>query len=216
MNKVYINIIKRFLDLIFSILFLILLSPIIILVSIAIKIDSPGSVFFRQIRTGVNGRDFTLLKFRSMAKDNNVLDFETGDRITKVGNFLRKTSLDEIPQLINIIKGDMSFIGPRPWIRECYDYFTPYQKQRNLVRPGITGLAQVSGRKDLNILKRIDIDIDYVNNISLLFDLEIIFKTIIVVLDSSDNTHENYTVEDELIDLKNNYYKYLRSNNNDN
>ena len=209
MKSFYVNFIKRLLDIIFSFLLLVLLSPIFIIISIAIKIDSPGPVFFRQIRTGLNGKDFILLKFRSMAEDNDIFDFERGDRITKVGHIIRKTSLDEIPQLINIFKGDMSFIGPRPWVKECYYYFTPYQKQRNLVKPGITGIAQVSGRKDLNILKRIDLDIEYVNNISFLLDLKIIAKTIIVVFDSSDNTHENYTVEDEMRDLKNNYNLYL-------
>lgn len=216
MEGFYINIIKRLLDIIFSILLLVLLSPIFIIISIAIKIDSSGPIFFRQVRTGLDGKNFILLKFRSMAEDNDIFDFERGDRITKVGHVIRKTSLDEIPQLINVFKGNMSFIGPRPWIRECYAYFTPYQKRRNLVKPGITGLAQVSGRKDLNILKRIDLDIEYVDNINFLLDLKIIGKTIAVVFDSSNNTHENYTVEDEIIDLKNNYYQSLRRKNHDN
>ena len=212
MKKFYINIIKRILDLIFSILLLALLFPLFIIVSISIKLDSPGPVFFKQIRTGLNGKDFILLKFRSMAEDNDIFDFERGDRITKVGHIIRKISLDEIPQLINIFKGDMSFIGPRPWIKECYDYFIPYQKKRNLVKPGITGLAQISGRKDLNILKRIDLDIEYVENIGFLLDIEIIAKTIVVVFNHSDNTHENYTVEDEIRDLKDNYNLYFNEN----
>lgn len=201
---------KRILDFIISLILIIILFPLFILISVAIKLDSTGPVFFKQIRTGKDGKDFKLLKFRSMAKDNDIFDFENGDRITKVGHILRKTSLDEIPQLINIIKGDMAFIGPRPWIRECYDYFTPYQKKRNLVKPGLTGLAQVSGRKDLNILKRIDIDVEYVQKFSFMLDLKIIGKTILVVFDSSDNTHTNYTVEDEMRDLKNNYDLYLK------
>lgn len=215
MKELYINVIKRLLDLILSISLIIILSPIFAIISIVIKIDSPGPVFFKQARTGINGEEFILLKFRSMIENNDVFDFEKGDSITKVGLILRKTSLDELPQLINIIKGDMTFIGPRPWIRECYNYFTPFQKKRNLVKPGLTGLAQVSGRKDLNILKRIEIDVEYVQRISLLLDLKIVAKTILVVLNSTDNTHNNYTVEDEMRDLKNNYDLYLKESKED-
>lgn len=215
MKELYIKVIKRLLDLILSISLIIILSPIFAIISIVIKIDSPGPVLFKQARTGVYGKEFILLKFRSMIENNDVFDFEKGDSITKVGLILRKTSLDEIPQLINIIKGDMTFIGPRPWIRECYNYFTPFQKKRNLVKPGLTGLAQVSGRKDLNILKRIEIDVEYVQRVSLLLDFKILVKTILVVLNSTDNTHNNYTVEDEMRDLKNNYDLYLKESKED-
>ena len=199
--------IKRFLDLMLSLALIILLSPLFLIISLAIKIDSSGPVFYRQTRTGLNGKDFTLLKFRSMAADNDVYDFKTGDRITKVGNFIRKTSLDELPQLINILKGEMSFVGPRPWLSILNDYYTEKQKRRFLVRPGITGLAQVSGRKDLDILKRIELDVEYADNISLWLDIRIILKTIKVVFDSSDNTRDNYTIQDELRDMKDNFVK---------
>lgn len=179
--------------------------------SIAIKIDSPGPVFFRQKRTGLDGIDFMLLKFRSMAADNDVYDFKTGDRVTNVGKFIRKTSLDELPQLINIIRGDMSFIGPRPWLNKYYNYFTDYQKQRNYVKPGITGLAQVSGRKDLDILQRIDYDVAYVNSISLKNDIKVFLKTIFVILKRDNNTYENYTIEDEFNDLIDNYKKHSQN-----
>lgn len=215
MRSIYI-IIKRLIDIILSIVLLVLLSPLFVIVAIAIKVDSNGPVLYKQARTGLNGEDFTLLKFRSMTSDNDVYDFRTGDRITKVGSFIRKTSLDELPQLVNIIRGDMSFIGPRPWLNKYYDYFTDYQKQRNLVRPGITGLAQVSGRKDLDIIKRIDLDNDYINKVSFWFDLYILFKTIVVVFDSSDNTRDNYTLEDELKDLQKNFYKYNSIKNEEN
>ena len=211
MKRFYVNFIKRFLDIIFSLLLLILLSPIFIVVSIAIKIDSPGPVFFRQKRTGLDGIDFMLLKFRSMAADNDVYDFKTGDRVTNVGKFIRKTSLDELPQLINIIRGDMSFIGPRPWLNKYYNYFTDYQKQRNYVKPGITGLAQVSGRKDLDILQRIDYDVAYVNSISLKNDIKVFLKTIFVILKRDNNTYENYTIEDEFNDLIDNYKKHSQN-----
>lgn len=199
-------VIKRILDVLISLILVILLSPLFLIISIAIKIDSPGPVFYRQTRTGLNGKDFTLLKFRSMAADNDVYDFKTGDKITKVGHFIRKTSLDELPQLINIIKGDMSFVGPRPWLPILNDYYTEEQRRRFLVRPGITGLAQVSGRKDLNIIDRIDLDIKYINEVSLLTDIKIILKTILVIFNSSDNTRDNYTIEDEVRDLKINFY----------
>lgn len=197
--------IKRILDLIISIILIIFLSPLFIFVSIAIKIDSPGPVFYRQARTGLHYKDFTLIKFRSMTADNDVYDFKTRDKITKVGHFIRKTSLDELPQLINIVRGDMSFVGPRPWLPILNDYYTENQKRRFLVRPGITGLAQVSGRKDLNIIDRINYDIDYVERVSFGLDLEILFKTVLVIFNNDDNTRHNYSLEDELKDLINYY-----------
>lgn len=212
MRSFYI-IIKRILDLILSLILLILLSPLLIIVTIAVKLDSEGPALYKQTRTGLNGENFTLLKFRSMAADNDVYDFKTRDRITKVGNFIRKTSLDELPQLINIIRGDMSFVGPRPWLPILNGYYTENQKRRFLVRPGITGLAQVSGRKDLNILDRIDLDIKYVSEVSFLTDIKIILKTIMVVFDSSDNTRDNYTIEDEIRDLSENFYNRLDGGN---
>lgn len=198
---------KRFLDFILSLLLLVIISPIFIIISIAIKIDSKGPVFYKQIRTGKNGKDFTLIKFRSMVADNNVYDFKTGDKVTKVGKFIRKTSLDELPQLINVLKGDMSFIGPRPRLPILNDYYTEFQKQRFEVRPGITGLAQVSGRKDLNIIDRIELDVNYVEKLSLSTDIKIVLKTLSVIFNSSDNTRDNYTIEDELNDLIDNYEK---------
>lgn len=188
---------------------LVLLSPLLVIVAIAIKLDSEGPVLYKQKRTGLNMKDFTLLKFRSMAADNDVYDFKTGDRITKVGNFIRKTSLDELPQLINIIRGDMSFIGPRPWLPLFNEYYTDYQRQRFLVRPGITGLAQVSGRKDLRILDRIDYDVKYVSNISLKTDINVFISTIGVLISRENNTYEHYTIEDEYLDLKFNYNKTI-------
>lgn len=200
--------IKRILDFLLSVLLFILLIPLFVIISIAIKLDSSGPIFFRQLRTGKDGLDFELLKFRSMSKDNDVYNFEEKDEITKVGKFIRKTSLDELPQLLNIIKGDMSFIGPRPWLNKYYEYFTDFQKQRNKVRPGITGLAQVSGRKDLSIIQRIEYDVEYVNNINFILDLKILIQTIVVILKKDNNTYDNYTIEDEFNDLKNNFYMY--------
>lgn len=200
---------KRFIDTVLALFLLIITTPLLLIISIAVKLESPGPVLFRQYRTGLNGKEFELFKFRSMDVNNNVMDFNKEDQLTKVGRILRKTSLDELPQFYNILKGDMSFVGPRPWITICYEYFTPDQKKRNLVRPGITGIAQVSGRKNLNIIERINYDLEYVNKISLLLDIKIIFKTVVVIFNSSDNTHKNYTVKDELEDLIKNHENYL-------
>lgn len=206
------NFVKRFLDILLALIISIVLIPLFILISICIKIDSHGPILFRQTRTGKDGVDFELLKFRSMSKDNDVYDFKKGDKITRVGRVIRKTSLDELPQLLNIIKGDMSFIGPRPWLNKYYQYFTDFQKQRNKVRPGITGLAQVSGRKDLSIIQRIEYDVKYVNNINFVLDLKIVLQTIHVIFKKDNNTYENYTIEDEFNDLKENFKKTLKSN----
>lgn len=205
--------IKRLIDIILSIVLILVLSPLFLIISIIVKIDSPGPIFYKQIRTGQSMKDFTLVKFRSMVADNDVYDFNTGDKITRVGKFIRKTSLDELPQLFNILRGDMSFVGPRPWLPILNDYYIDYQKRRFYVKPGITGMAQVYGRKDLNIIKRIDLDIKYVDSISIILDLKIILRTIKVVLNSSDNTRNNYTIEDELEDLKLHYISTVSNMN---
>lgn len=197
--------IKRFIDLFLSIILIIILSPLFLIIALLIKIDSPGPILYKQLRTGKNEDDFTVLKFRSMSATNDVYDFSTKDRITKVGRIIRKTSLDELPQLFNIIKGDMSFIGPRPWVPILNIYYTPDQRKRFQVRPGLTGIAQVSGRKDLNIIDRIAYDIKYVENISFINDVKIFLKTILVIIKNSDNTRDNYTLEDEINDLENHY-----------
>lgn len=168
---------------------------------------------YKQLRTGKNEDDFTVFKFRSMSASNDVYDFSTEDKITKVGRVIRKTSLDELPQLFNIIKGDMSFIGPRPWVPVLNNYYTSDQKKRFQVRPGLTGLAQVSGRKDLNIIDRIAYDIKYVENISFINDVKIFLKTILVIIKNSDNTRDNYTLEDEINDLENYYNECFMKEN---
>ena len=131
--------IKRLMDLILAIIGLILAGIPMIIVAIAIKLESKGPALFKQVRTGKDGKEFKLFKFRSMTVDNDVMNFKTENKITKVGKFIRKTSLDELPQLFNIIKGEMSFIGPRPWITEYYKNFNAHQKRRVEVLPGITG-----------------------------------------------------------------------------
>ena len=198
----YRNYIKRILDFILAILLLIILSPVLLIISIVIKLESSGPIFFSQKRTGKDGKTFNILKFRTMICSNNIYDFETADSPTKVGLFLRKSNLDELPQLINIIKGDMSFIGPRPWILDYYKYFTKEQKKRCEVLPGITGLAQCNGKNNISILEKINYDLKYVNNLSFMLDLKIFFKTL-TILNRKDINATKYNVKKELDELKN-------------
>ncbi len=194
--------VKRILDLIIAItLFIIFLIPMII-ISILIKLDSKGPVLFKQVRTGKNGKPFNLYKFRSMAVDNDVHDFSKQDNHTKVGDVLRKTSLDELPQIINILKGEMSFIGPRPWITDYYENMTEEQRHRNDVLPGITGLAQAKGRNNITIFDKINYDLEYVQNYSFIQDVKIVFLTIKTVLSKEGADAGKGTIQIELDTLK--------------
>lgn len=197
--------VKRFLDLLISLFVLVFAFIPMIIIAIAIKLESKGPVFFKQKRTGLNGKEFNLYKFRSMTADNNVLDFKSENKLTRVGKFIRKTSLDELGQVINIIKGDMSWIGPRPWIVEYYQNFTNEQKRRVEVLPGLTGLAQCNGRNNLSIFDKINYDIEYVDNFSFKMDLKIIFLTIKSVLSKSGAELSKSGIRDELMQLKENY-----------
>ena len=189
--------IKRALDILFSLILLIIgLIPLLI-VAIIIKIDSPGEALFKQERLGLGGKTFKIYKFRSMCvgaekTGSGVYSGKNDARVTKVGKIIRATSIDELPQLINILKGEMSFIGPRPtltyhpWKLEEY---TDFQKRRFEVRPGVTGLAQINGRKDIPWDRRIEYDVEYVDNMSLMLDLKILLKTIVKVFTMSDNVN---------------------------
>ncbi|MCK8824334.1 sugar transferase [Fuchsiella alkaliacetigena] len=179
--------IKRIIDFIGSLVGLIILSPLFILIGILIKLDSKGPVFFTQERVGKNGELFKIYKFRTMVENaenigSGLKTSQNDTRITKIGSFLRYWSLDELPQLINVLKGDMSLIGPRPTIESQVKEYDDYQKRRLEVKPGITGWAQVNGRNELTWPERIDKDIWYIDNYSLFLDLKIFFKTIEVVL----------------------------------
>jgi len=183
--------VKRLFDLIISIFFLVIFMPLWIIIAIIIKLEASGPVFFVQKRVGKDGNDFFMYKFRTMVVGaenmGSGIEIEKNDsRITGVGNILRVTSLDEAPQFINILKGEMSFIGPRPTIRAQVDKYNQRQMRRLEVKPGITGLAQVSGRNSLSWEKRIEKDIEYIDNYSLLLDLKIFFKTFSVVLFPKD------------------------------
>ena len=190
--------VKRFFDLIMALILVIIFLIPMIIIAILIKLDSKGPIFFKQERTGKNGKVFLLYKFRSMAVDNDVHDFNCQDKKTRVGNVLRKLSLDEFPQLINIIKGEMSFIGPRPWIPDYYENMTDYQRRRNDVLPGITGLAQVKGRNNINIIAKTNYDLEYVKNFSFRQDVKIFFLTIATVLSKEGADAGKNTIHTEL------------------
>ncbi len=197
--------IKRIIDILLCICFLLVFGIPMILISIAIKLDSKGPVFFKQKRTGLNGKEFYLYKFRSMVDGNNVYDTSKENEFTKVGAFIRKYSLDELGQVFNVLKNDMSWIGPRPWVPEYYKNFTKKQKRRCEVKPGITGLAQCSGRNNLTIFDKINYDIEYVDNMSLLLDIKIILKTIKSVLKSEGVEISKLGIKEEIEQLKDNY-----------
>lgn len=195
-------------DLFLGIFLLIILSPILTLIAILIKLDSKGPVLFKQVRVGEDSKLFKIYKFRTMVKNSSKMgcDFNLckGDsRITYVGNFLRKWSLDELPQIINIIKGEMSFIGPRPTLGYQVEQYNDFQRKRLHMKPGITGWAQVNGRNSLTWEERIYYDVWYVMNFSLSLDFEIFIKTIKVAilkegLYGKDGANYDFNLKDNL------------------
>lgn len=184
----YAKYIKRTLDLILSLMVLIILIPLMSIIYILVKIKLGSPVIFKQQRPGKNEKIFTLYKFRTMTdkKDENGNLLPDSERLTKFGKLLRSTSLDELPELINIIKGDMAIVGPRPLLVKYLPYYTEEEKHRHDVRPGLTGLAQICGRNNLDWNERFEMDLKYVNSISFKEDLIIIFKTISSVLKHND------------------------------
>ncbi|MDF9475235.1 MULTISPECIES: sugar transferase [Bacillus cereus group] len=200
-NKGYF-VIKRLLDVIGSVCGLILLSPIFLIVALIIKCeDSRGPIFFKQIRVGKDGEEFYMYKFRSMVTDAEekleellryneasgaMFKMKADPRVTKIGRFIRKTSIDELPQLINVLKGEMSLVGPRPPLpREVKDY-TAYHKQRLMVIPGCTGLWQVSGRSNIGFEEMVGLDLFYIKNRNIMFDIKILVRTVLVLFGSKD------------------------------
>lgn len=175
---------KRFLDFILAFIALIVFSPIIIILMICGSIAMRGNPFYFQPRPGKNEKIFNLIKFRTMSnlKDNEGKLLSDQIRLNKYGKFLRSTSLDELPELINILKGDMSIVGPRPLMARYIPYYKKNERKRHDVRPGLTGLAQVRGRNSLTWDERFEYDINYVENISLLLDMHIIFETVKIVI----------------------------------
>ena len=184
----YAKYVKRILDFLISLIAIIILSPIYLIVAILVRFKLGSPVIFKQKRPGKDGKIFTLYKFRSMSdkKDENGNLLPDKDRLTKFGKVLRSTSLDELPELVNILKGEMSLIGPRPLAVSYLPYYNEKEKHRHDVRPGLTGLAQINGRNNLNWEDRFAYDIEYVNNITFINDVKIFFKTFIKVFKNEE------------------------------
>lgn len=182
--KIYRSFLKPLFDFLIAVIIILVLSPLILFVILLLLVLNNGEVFFIQKRPGLNGKPFSLIKFKTMRDlyDSNGILLPDMERITKIGSFIRAGSLDEILQLINVIKGDMSLVGPRPLLMKYIDRYTEYQNQRHDVKPGITGLAQVNGRNNISWEEKFELDIQYVKNQSFLLDLNILFKTALVVL----------------------------------
>ena len=202
MNGLYNKYIKRILDILISLTFIVLFSWLYLILVILVRIKLGSPVLFCQERPGYNEKIFTLYKFRTMTdkRDEKGNLLPDSERLTKFGSILRSTSLDELPEMLNILKGDMSLIGPRPLLVEYLPYYTEEEKQRHSVRPGLTGLAQVSGRNYLAWDKRLARDVEYVNHISFVMDLRIIIKTIMVVFKKEDVSVDTNVVEGYLWD----------------
>lgn len=196
--------IKKVLDKMIAGVLLIILAIPMLMIAIAIKIEDGGPIIYKSKRMGKNLKTFNTYKFRSMKLERKELQSELShdEMITKVGKVIRKTSLDELPQLFNILKGEMSFIGPRPWIPEYYEWFTEEQKKRSDVLPGISGLAQVKGRNGISIFKKLEYDMQYINNMSFGQDIKIIFETLKTVFSKTDAEITERGIKEEINELK--------------
>lgn len=195
---------KRTMDIIISSIALIILAIPMGIVAILIRIEDGSPAIYKQQRMGKDLKPFNIYKFRTMKTEREELHSQLTheEMTTKVGKVLRATSIDELPQLINILKGEMTFIGPRPWIVEYYEWFTDEQKKRSDVRPGITGLAQIKGRNGINIFKKIDYDLYYIAKMSLWFDIKIFFGSIIAVFKKTNAEISENGIKDELEELR--------------
>ena len=190
--------IKRILDFSIALLGLLLLSPLLLFVTFGLAIANNGKPFFFQLRPGKNGKIFKIVKFKTMndKKDHEGNVLPDAKRLTKIGSFVRKTSLDELPQLMNVLKGDMSLIGPRPLLPEYLPLYSEEQNRRHEVKPGITGWAQVNGRNAISWEDKFKYDVWYVDNASFLVDMRILFLTIKKVLGSEDiSSKTSLTIE---------------------
>jgi len=205
MHKLQLTI-KRIIDFFAALLGIILVSPLMLIIAVLLKLTSKGAVMFTQDRLGKNAGVFKLYKFRTMIP--GAVNIGTGlsvaekdSRITNIGKLLRKTSLDELPQLFNVLKGDISLVGPRPTVPEHLQYYGPFERKRLEMKPGITGLAMVKGRASIPWSKRIEYDVEYVNKFSLLLDIVILLKTVYVVL-TRKNTYYDHEKYGPAFDLK--------------
>ncbi|HET8804202.1 MAG TPA: sugar transferase [Aequorivita sp.] len=189
MRRLYLLYVKRFLDFFVALFVLIIFSPIFIFLAVILALDFKGTPFFQQARNGKNGKVFHVLKFKTMNNETdnqgNLLPNEK--RLTTLGKVVRKSSLDELPQIINVLKGEMSFIGPRPLPVRYFPFFDEFERRRFQVRPGITGLAQVAGRNQLFWDKRLALDVEYSEKASFTYDIKIVLKTIFKVISAKEN-----------------------------
>lgn len=187
---------KRIIDLFGSLVGIVILSPLLLIISVIIKIDSPGPVLFKQERVGKKGRTFKIMKFRTMVEnaenigDGLSIKSDSDSRITKFGAFLRNTSLDELPQLFNVLIGEMSLVGPRPPVTyhpyKGYDHYPNWAKLRFKMKPGVTGLAQITVRNSVSWDKRIKLDVKYIENFNVILDMKILLKTVLKFFQSED------------------------------
>lgn len=184
----YKHYIKRFLDFLIALIAIIALSPLFVAIIVALFLANKGSVFFLQERPGLHNKIFKIVKFKSMTeeKDENGLLLPGEKRVTKVGKFIRKTSLDELPQLFSVLKGDMALIGPRPLMPRYLELYSKEQIRRHEVRPGITGWAQVNGRNSITWTKKFELDVWYVDHLTFWLDIKILWKTVINVIRKRD------------------------------
>lgn len=197
-QSLYTKYVKRLFDIVISLIAIIVLSPILLIVAVLVKTKLGSPVIFRQHRPGLNENVFEMMKFRSMTdekdEDGNLLPDDV--RLTSFGKALRATSLDELPELFNILKGDMSIIGPRPLLVSYLPLYNNDQRKRHLVRPGLTGYAQVNGRNAQTWEQRFKYDVEYIENVSLFFDIKILFKTVITVLKRDGVSDEGTATKD--------------------
>ena len=182
---------NRFLDVCFSVFVIVLVLPIFFLVVMLIFLGMGRPVFFYQTRPGLNARPFRLIKFRTMLEErtSDGVPLQDSERLTNIGRFLRATSLDELPEFLNVLRGDMSLVGPRPLLMQYLPLYTPEQSRRHEVRPGITGWAQINGRNALSWEEKFELDVWYVDNRSLWLDIKILFKTVLLVLKRDGISH---------------------------
>lgn len=192
-------IIKPILDFVLALIAFVLFLPLFALITIGLYFANSGKPFFFQLRPGKDGQLFTIIKFKTMndRKDAEGNLLPDADRLTKIGRWVRATSLDELPQLINVLKGEMSLVGPRPLLPFYLDLYNDFQRRRNEVKPGITGWAQVNGRNSISWEKKFELDVWYVDNISLWLDIKILFLTIIKVLKSEGINEEGQATSEE-------------------
>ena len=195
----YKNFIKPAIDFVLALVGFLFLSPVFVLVAIGLFFANDGKPFFFQLRPGKDGKIFKIIKFKTMTdkKDENGNLLPDADRLTKIGSFVRKTSLDEIPQLLNVIKGDMALVGPRPLLPQYLELYNDFQRRRNEVKPGITGWAQVNGRNSISWEKKFEYDVWYVDNVSFLLDVKILIMTVLKVVKSEGINEQGQATSNE-------------------